>query len=153
AATAAAPRIASIAVLPLRNFSGDPTQDYLADGLTEGLIGRLAAIHGLRVISYTSVIRFRKPESSVREIGRTLGADAIVEGSVIREGNHIRVTAQLIRAASDAHLWSATYDRELQDVLSLEANLTQSIAERVEVTLTGDERQRLATARSVAPEV
>lgn len=153
ATTGARPKIASIAVLPLRNFSGDPAQDYLADGLTEGLIGRLAAIHGLRVISYTSVNRFKKPDSSVREIGHALGADAIVEGSVIRDGTHIRVTAQLIRAASDEHFWSETYDRELRDVLALEADLTQSIADRVEVTLTGEERQRLAATRSVAPEV
>src|SRR5512146_25946 len=129
--TAARPKITSIAVLPLRNFSGDAAQDYLADGLTEALIGRLAAIHGLRVISYTSVIRFKRDQSTVREIGHALGADASVEGSVIRAGTHIRVTAQLIRAASDEHFWSETYDRELRDVLALEADLTQSIAERV----------------------
>lgn len=149
----ARPQIASIAVLPLRNLSGDSAQDYLADGMTEALIGRLAAIHGLRVISYTSVIRFRVPQASIPEIGRTLGADAIVEGSVIRDGNRIRVTAQLIRAASDEHFWSQTYDRELRDVLGLESDLTQSIADRVEVTLTGEERHRLAATRSVAPEV
>lgn len=114
----ARPKIRSIAVLPLKNLSGDPSQDYLADGMTDALIGRLAGIRELRVISYTSVMRFKNPQVSVPEIARTLNADAIVEGSVIREGNRIRVTAQLIRGATDEHFWSETYDRELQDVLS-----------------------------------
>jgi pentatricopeptide repeat protein len=145
--------ISSLAVLPLQNISGDPTQEYLADGMTEALIGRLAGIRGLRVVSHTSVMRFKNPQISVHEIGRTLGAEAIVEGSVTRVGNRIRVTAQLIRAGSDEHLWSETYDRDLQDVLELEGELAQSIAERVEVTLTGKERERLAATRSIAPEV
>ncbi len=98
-------------------------------------------------------MRFKNPQVSVHEIGRTMGADAIVEGSVTRAGNRIRVTAQLIRAVSDEHLWSETYDRDLQDVLALEGELAQSIAERVEVTITGKERERLAATRSVAPEV
>ena len=94
-------KIQSLAVLPLRNLSGDPAQEYLADGITEALIGRLANIHDLRVISHTSVMRFKDPQLSIPEIARTLGVDAVVEGSVIREGDRIRVTAQLIRGATD----------------------------------------------------
>ena len=147
------PSIRSLAVLPLENLSGDPTQEYLADGLTEELIGRLAAIHNLRVVSRTSVMQFRGTKKAVPEIGKTLGVDAIVEGSVMRDGNRIRVHAQLIRAATDEHFWSETYDRELQDVLTLESEVAQSIAEKVEVTASGEEHQRLANARSVSPEV
>ena len=147
------PRIRSLAVLPLRNLSGDSAQDYLADGITEAIIGRLAGIHDLRVISHTSVMRFKNPQLSVPEIARTLGVDAVVEGSVIREGDRIRVTAQLIRGATDTHFWSETYDRELGDALSLESELAQSIAEKVEVTVTGEEHQRLSSARPVVPEV
>jgi TolB-like protein/Flp pilus assembly protein TadD len=151
--TATPPKITSLAVLPLKNLSGDPTQEYFADGMTEALIGRLAAIHNLRVISHTSVMRFKNPQTSVPEIAKTLGVDAIVEGSVMREGNQIRVTAQLIRGATDAHFWSETYDREMQDALTLQSELAQTIAEKVEVTVTGEEHQRLAAARPVAPEV
>jgi TolB-like protein len=147
------PGIRSLAVLPLRNLSGDPAQDYLADGITEALIGRLSNIHDLRVTSHTSVMHFKNPQFSVPEIARTLGVDAVVEGSVIKEGDRIRVTAQLIRGATDTHFWSETYDREMRDALNLESELAQSIAEKVEVTVSGDEHQRLRAARPVAPEV
>ncbi len=145
--------IHSLAVLPLRNLSGDPAQDYLADGVTEALIGRLAGIHNLRVTSHTSVMRFKNPQISVPEIAKTLGVDAVVEGSVVRDGTHIRVTAQLIRAATDEHFWSETYDREARDALTLESEIAQAIAQKVEVTVTGEEQQRLTAARTVAPEV
>ncbi len=147
------PRIQSLAVLPLRNLSGDPAQEYLADGVTEAIIGRLANIHGLRVISHTSVMRFKNSQLSVPEIARTLNVDAVVEGSVMKEGDRIRVTAQLIRGATDEHFWSETYDREMRDVLTLQSELAQSIAEKVEVTVTGQEQQRLAAQRPVASEV
>jgi TolB-like protein/Flp pilus assembly protein TadD len=147
------PRIHSLAVLPLRNLSGDPNQEYLADGITEALIGRLANIHDLRVISHTSVLRFKNPAISIPEIARTLGVDVVVEGSVEKEGDRIRVTAQLIHGATDQHFWSETYDREMRDALALESELAQSIAGRVEVTVTGEEHQRLSAARPVAPEV
>ena len=153
ARVAGEPAIRSLAVLPLRNLSGDPAQDYLADGITEALIGRLSNIHNLRVTSHTSVMRFKNPQVSVPEIARTLGVDAVVEGSVIKEGDRIRVTAQLIRGATDDHFWSETYDREMRDALTLESELAQSIAEKVEVTVTGEEHQRLSSARPVAPEV
>ena len=147
------PQIRSLAVLPLRNISGDAAQDYLADGITEELIGKLAGIRELRVISHTSVLRFKDPKMSVPEIAKALGVDAVVEGSVIRDGSRIRVSAQLIRGATDTHLWSETYDREMRDALTLESELAQSIAEKVRVTVTGEEQARLTAARAVAPEV
>jgi TolB-like protein/DNA-binding winged helix-turn-helix (wHTH) protein/Tfp pilus assembly protein PilF len=147
------PAIKSLAVLPLKNLSGDPTQEYLADGMTEALIGRLSGIHDLRVISRTSVMRFKDTQLSVPEIARTLQVDAIVEGSVVREGSRIRVHAQLIRAATDEHFWSEVYDRELGDVLALQSDVAQSIARKVEVTVTGEEHKSLAAVRSVSPEV
>jgi TolB-like protein/DNA-binding winged helix-turn-helix (wHTH) protein len=146
------PPIKSLAVLPLTNLSGDPTQEYLADGMTEALIGRLSEIHNLRVISRTSVTRFKGTHLSVPEIARTLQVDAIVEGSVIRDGSSIRVHAQLIRAATDEHFWSEAYDRELRDVLSLQSDVAQSIARKVEVTITGEEHARLRSARTVDPQ-
>jgi TolB-like protein/Flp pilus assembly protein TadD len=146
-------KIKSLAVLPLKNLSGDPTQEYLADGMTEALISRLSSIHDLRVISRTSAMQFKNTPLSVPEIARTLHVDAIVEGSVIRDASRIRVHAQLIRAATDEHFWSEAYDRELQDVLALESEVAQSIAKKVEVTVTGEEHTRLTAARSVSPEV
>jgi TolB-like protein/tetratricopeptide (TPR) repeat protein len=150
---AAPPKIGSLAVLPLKNLSGDPTQEYLADGMTDALIDRLSRMHNLRVISRTSVMRFKNPQLSVPEIARMLHVDAIVEGSVMRQDNRIRVTAQLIRAATDEHFWSETYDRELRDVFAVQSELAQSIADKVRVTATGEEHARLTAARSVAPEV
>jgi TolB-like protein/tetratricopeptide (TPR) repeat protein len=150
---ATGPKIRSLAVLPLKNLSGDPTQEYLADGMTEALIGRLSSIHDLRVISRTSAMQFKNSSLSVPEIARTLHVDAIVEGSVIRDASRIRVHAQLIRAATDEHFWSETYDRELGDALGLESDVAQTIAGRVEVTVTGAERARLVAARQVSADV
>jgi TolB-like protein/DNA-binding winged helix-turn-helix (wHTH) protein len=152
-AAGGASKIKSLAVLPLKNLSGDSTQEYLADGITEALIGRLAAIHDLRVVSHTSVTRFKETQLSMPEIAKALGVEAIVEGSVIREGSRIRVSAQLIRGASDEHFWSESYDRELGDVLTLESDVAQAIASKVEVTVTGQERSRLVATRHIAPEV
>jgi pentatricopeptide repeat protein len=147
------PAIRSLAVLPLQNLSGDPPQQYLADGITEELIGRLSSIRNLRVISRTSVMRFKDTQLSVPEIARMLRVDAVVEGSLMREGSRIRVHAQLIRAASDEHIWSESYDRELRDVLAMDADVAQAIARKVEVTITGEEHQRLAAVRPLSPEV
>jgi TolB-like protein/Tfp pilus assembly protein PilF len=146
------PKIRSLAVLPLKNLSSDPGQAYLADGMTEELIGRLAAIHDLRVISRTSVMQFQDPKETIPTIAMILGVDAIVEGSVMRDGNRIRVHAQLIRAVNDEHFWSETYDREMGDVLSLESDIAQSIAEKVEVTVSGQEHGLLGAKRKVSPE-
>jgi TolB-like protein/Flp pilus assembly protein TadD len=147
------PPIQSLAVLPLKNLSGDPAQDYFADGMTEELIGRLSMIRGLHVISRTSVMQFKDTKLLAPEIAGKLGVDALVEGSVIREGNRIRVHAQLIRASTDEHFWSETYDRDLSDVLALQSSVAQAIAERVEVSLSNEERSRLVAARQVSPEV
>ena len=147
------PKITSLAVLPFKNLSGDPTQEYLADGMTEAIIGRLSSIHDLRVISRTSAMHFKDTQLSVPEIARALQVDALVEGSVIRDGSRIRVTAQLIRGATDAHFWSETYDRELRGALALQSEVAQSIARKVEVTVTGQEHSRLTAVRSVSPEV
>jgi TolB-like protein/DNA-binding winged helix-turn-helix (wHTH) protein/Tfp pilus assembly protein PilF len=149
----ASPKINSLAVLPLKNLSGDPTQEYLADGMTEALIGRLSGIRDLRVISRTSVMRFKDTNMSAPEIAKALQVDAIVEGSVMREGTRVRVHAQLIRAATDEHFWSETYDQELREVLTLQSDVAQAIAGKIEVTVTGEERARLGAARPVAPEV
>jgi len=142
--------IKSLAVLPLENLSGDPGQEYLADGMTEALVGRLSGIHDLRVSSRTSVMRFKQTQLSLPEIAKMLQVDAVVEGSVIRAGGRIRVHAQLIRGATDEHFWSEEYDREVQDILALESDVARSIAEKVAVT--GQERTRLVAARRVSPE-
>ncbi len=152
AGLAAGPRITSLAVLPLKNLSGDSNQEYLADGMTESLIGRLSGIHNLRVTSRTSSMHFKDTRLSIPEIAQALHVDAVVEGSVIRDGHRIRVHAQLIRTSSDEHFWSETYDREFKDVLGLESEVAQSIAERVQATITGQDRKRLTKARSVSPE-
>jgi TolB-like protein/DNA-binding winged helix-turn-helix (wHTH) protein/Flp pilus assembly protein TadD len=149
---AAQPVIKSLAVLPLKNLSGDPAQEYLADGITEELIGRLSGIHELRVISTTSSMHFKGSKLPVPEISKALNVDAVVEGSVIREGDRIRVHAQLIHGASDEHFWSAVYDRHLRDVLALQSDVAQAIAEKVRVTVSGREHERLVAARQVSPD-
>ena len=148
----AATAIRSLAVLPLENLGRDPSQDYLADAMTEELIGRLSKIRSLRVISRTSTMHFKHTQLSAPEIAKTLAVDAIVEGSLMREGSQIRVHAQLIRGATDEHLWSETYDRQLEDVLALESAIAQSIASKVEVSVTWEERAGLAAAQHVSPD-
>jgi TolB-like protein/Flp pilus assembly protein TadD len=145
--------IRSLAVLPLQNFSGNPEQDYLSDGMTEALIARLSAIHALRVISRTSAMQFKGTRKSVPAIGKELNVDAVIEGSVLRSGDKIRVTVQLIRADSDEHLWSGTYDRELQDVLALQSDVTQGIAGHIENAVTGVPRGSPVAPRTVEPGV
>ncbi len=146
------PVIESLVVLPLKNLSGDPAQEYLSDGMTEALVSRLSSIHDLRVISRTSSMRLKSSDLSIPEIAKALQVDVVVEGSVIREGNRIRVTAQLIRGTTDEHFWSETYDRELLDVLALQSDVAQAIARKVEVTVSGKEEQRLASWHTVLPE-
>lgn len=144
--TPAVPLVRSLAVLPLLNLSGDPSQEYLADGMTEELIGRLANIRGLRVISRTSAMHFKNTQQPVPEIAKTLGVDAIVEGSVIREGGQVRVHAQLIRGASDEHIWAGEYQRDYRSLLALQEEVARTIAERIEISLTPQEQERLALA-------
>lgn len=144
-------RIRSLAVLPFQNLSGDPSQDYVADGMTEELIGRLARIHGLRVISRTSTMHFKNTQLSVPEIARMLAVDAIVEGSLVEEGNQIRVHAQLIRAATDEHIWAGEYQREHQGILELQDEVARNIVEQIALSLTPEERARLASSTTVDP--
>ena len=143
--------IESLAVLPLRDLSGDPAQEYFAEGMTEALITALAQVSALRVISRTSVMQYKDARRPLPEIARALGVDAIVEGSVLRAGDRVRITAQLIEAASDRHLWARSYERDAGDVLALQAEVVQAIADEVRVRLTPQERARLAAGRSVDP--
>jgi serine/threonine protein kinase/Tfp pilus assembly protein PilF len=149
-----APRpIQSLAVLPLTNLGGNPEQEYFADGVTEALISTLARIPELRVISRTSVMRYKNVQRPLPEIARELNVDAIVEGSVIRQGSRVRITAQLIEAASDRHLWARSYDRELEDILALQGEVARAIADEIRVTLSPQLQARLSEARRVSPEV
>ena len=148
----AAEVIRSLAVLPLQNLSGDPSQEYFADGMTEELIGKLAKIHGLRVISRTSAMHFKNTQLSVPEIAKTLGVDAIVEGSVIREGNQIRVHAQLIRAANDEHIWAEEYQREYRNVLAIQDEVARSIVYQIAIGLAPGERKNLTASQTVDPD-
>src|SRR5215469_181202 len=129
-------RIESLAVLPLHNLSHDPEQEYFSDGMTDQLITDLAKFGSLRVISHTSVERYKGTQRPLPEIARELGVDAVVEGTVTRSGDRVRITAQLINARSDAHVWAETYQRDLRDVLSLQDELSRDIAEedRIKVT-------------------
>ncbi|HWO29279.1 MAG TPA: tetratricopeptide repeat protein [Candidatus Acidoferrum sp.] len=145
-------KIRSLAVLPLQNLSGDPSQDYIADGMTEELIGRLSRIHGLRVISRTSAMHFKNTQLSVPDIARMLGVDAIVEGSLVREGHQIRVHAQLIRAATDEHIWAGEYQREYQSILEVQEEVARNIVEQIQLNLTPEERARLASRPPVDPQ-
>jgi TolB-like protein/Flp pilus assembly protein TadD len=149
---AASVAIRSLAVLPLANFSGNSAQNYLSDGMTEALIAQLSAIRGLRVISRTSTMQFKGTRKSVPAIGKELNVDAVIEGSVLRSADKVRVTVQLIRAATDEHLWAATYDRELRDILALQSDVTLGIARHVEVAVAGAQSLPVVP-RTVAPEV
>ena len=151
--TPVAPVIRSLAVLPLQNLSADPSQEYFADGMTEELIGQLSKIHGLRVISRTSAMHFKNTQLSVPEIAKTLGADAIVEGSVIREGSQVRVHAQLIRGTTDEHIWAGEYEREYQSILVIQEDVARTIAQHIKISLTPQEQVDLTGARAVDPQV
>jgi len=145
------PTIRSIAVLPLANLSGDPEQEYFADGMTDELITNLAKISALRVISRTSVMRYRNVQKPVGEIGKELSADALIEGTVVRAGNSVRITVQLIQASTDRHLWAEEYHGDLQDVLTLQAEVAKAITNEVQVKLTSQEARR-AGAHAVNPQ-
>ena len=148
----AARHIHSVAVLPLQNLSGDPSQEYLADGLTEALVTDLAQVRSLRVISRTSIMTFKGTKKKLPEIARELKVDAVVEGSVMRSGDHVQVTAQLIEAPTDTHLWAETYEGSQRDLLVLQNRMAQAIVQQVRVALTPEEKLRLATIHLVSPE-
>ena len=145
--------IRSIAVLPLANLSGDPEQEYFSDGMTEALISNLAKIGALRVISRTSAMHYKDTRKTLPEIARELNVDAIVEGSVTRSGDRVRITAQLVHGTSDRHLWAEEYERDLEDILLLQSEIAQAIAREIRVVLTPEEEERLASVRVVDPEV
>jgi TolB-like protein/Tfp pilus assembly protein PilF len=148
---AAPGRIQGLVVLPLENLSGDPEQEFFADGMTEELIADLAQIQALRVISRTSAMRYKKTQKTLQEIGRELRVDAVVEGSVRRHGDRVRITAQLIEVASDRHLWAKSYERDLRDVLALQGEVAQAIAQEIQIKLTPQEEARLAKVQRVDP--
>ena len=143
--------IRSIAVLPLENLSGDPEQEYFVDGMTEALIAALAKIGSLRVISRTSVMQYKGVRKPLPQIARELDVDAIVEGSVVRAGDRVRITAQLVHAPTDRHLWAESYQRDLQDVLAVQGEVARAIAGEVRIKLTAQEEARLTRARPVNP--
>src|SRR5262249_41549167 len=144
-------RIESIAVLPLENLSRDPAQEYFADGMTEELITRLAGISSLRVISRTSVMQYKGVRKPLPEIAKELKVAAVVEGSVMRSGDQVRITAQLIQAENDKHLWADSYDRAVKDAFGLQSEVARDIADQVRVQLTQGEKAHLSRAESVDP--
>jgi TolB-like protein/Tfp pilus assembly protein PilF len=144
--------VESIAVLPLHNLSGDPEQDYFADGLTEALITDLAKIGALKVISRTSAMRYKGTDKPLPEIAQELNVDAVIEGSALRSGDRVRVTAQLIDVETDQALWAETYERDFQDLLVLQSEVAQAVAREIEVAVSPEESSLLASARPVNPE-
>ena len=147
------PRIESIAVLPLDNFSRDPEQEFFADGMTEQLIADLSKIRALRVISRTSVMQYKGKSKPLPEIARELNVDAVVEGSVLRSGDKVRITAQLLYAPKDQHLWAESYERDLRDVLAMQGEVARDVANQIRITVTPQEQTRLGSRRQVDPEV
>ena len=144
--------IHSLAVLPLENLSGDKDQEYFADGMTDALITDLAQVDSLRVISRTSAMQFKDSKETLPQIGRDLKVDAVVEGTVTRGDKRVRVTAQLVDASSDQHLWARSYERDLKDVLVLQDEIAQDIAEQIRVKLTPKERSLRIQVHTVDPE-
>ena len=146
------PRIQSLAVLPLVNLSSDAGQDYFTDGMTEELTTDLGKISALRVISRTSAMQYKGTKKSLPEVARELNVDAIVEGTVARSGNHVRITANLIQASPEKHLWAESYESEVGDALTVQGQLAQAVAREIQVTLTQNEQHLLAASRPVNPE-
>jgi len=146
-----APRIQSLAVLPLVNLSSDADQDYFADGMTEALTTDLGKISALRVISRTSVMQYKGTKKPLPEIARELNVDALIEGTVSRSGNHLRITANLLQASPEKHLWAETYESEVGDVLTVQGQVAQAVAREIQVKLTPEEQKLLSNTRAVNP--
>jgi TolB-like protein/DNA-binding winged helix-turn-helix (wHTH) protein/Tfp pilus assembly protein PilF len=140
---AAVPHIASLAVIPLENLSGDPEQEFFADGMTDALITDLAKMGSLRITSRTSVMRYKATKQTIKDIGRELDVDAVVEGTVTRAGSRVRITAQLIQVSTDMHLWAETYERDLSEVLELQRAVATDIARRIDVMVRPLDRPHL----------
>ena len=147
------PVIHSLAVLPLQNLSPDPAQEYFSDGMTDALITDLAQIGSVKVISRTSTMHYKKTDKSLPEIARELNVDGIIEGSVQRSGDHVRVTAQLIHGPLDKHLWAKTYDGDIHDTLALESNITEDIARHVQERITPARAMHIAHPQTVDAKV
>src|SRR3984957_1712068 len=143
--------IQSLAVLPLDNLSGDPSEEFFADGMTDQLITDLAKVSSLRVISRTSVMQYKGAKKSLPAIARELNVDAIVEGSVVRSGHRVRVTAQLVQALTDQHLWAETYEQDLGDVLKLQGEVADAIAQQGRAQLTPTQQSQLRQGSAVNP--
>jgi TolB-like protein/DNA-binding winged helix-turn-helix (wHTH) protein/Tfp pilus assembly protein PilF len=146
------PKIRSLAVLPMENLSGDPSQDYFADGMTDQLIANLGQISALRVISRTSVMTYKGVRKPLAQIAGELNVDAVVEGSVLRSGDQVRITAQLIQVPADKHIWAQSYEGEILDTLVLQNRVARAIAEQIHVTLNGHEQAALGHSKTVNPE-
>ena len=144
------PVIRSLAVLPMRNLSADPKQEYLAEGVTDSLITALAQISALKVVSRTSVVQFQGTTLSLAEIARELHVDAIVEGTLQRSGDQVRITAQLIYAPADRHLWAGTFDGDVRDVFSLQSSVAQVIADEIRINISPAEQARMKSVRQVS---
>jgi TolB-like protein/DNA-binding winged helix-turn-helix (wHTH) protein/Flp pilus assembly protein TadD len=144
--------IRSLAVLPLENLSGDAAQSYFSDGMTDELITDLAQISALRVISRTSVMTYKGAHKTLPQIARELNVDAVVEGTVLRAGDQVRITAQLIDASTDKHIWSQSYEGDLRDTLALQDQVARAIAEQIQINLTPREQAALKSVRVVNPE-
>ncbi len=149
---AAPAQIESIAVLPLENLSRDTEQEYFADGMTDALITDLAQIQGLRVISRNTVLQYKGKPKPTPQVGRDLNVDLVVEGTVLRSGSRVRITAHLIQAATDRHLWAETYERDLRDVLGLQREVATAIARQIRIRVTPEEQARLGKTRLVNPD-
>jgi TolB-like protein/DNA-binding winged helix-turn-helix (wHTH) protein/Tfp pilus assembly protein PilF len=146
------PVIGSLAVLPMESLSSDPSQDYFADGMTDELISDLGQISALRVISRTSVMGYKHARKPLPQIARELNVDALVEGTVLRSGDQVRITAQLIEAASDKHLWSQSYEGELRDTLALQNKVARAIADQIQIKLNPQEQAVLKSVKVVNPQ-
>jgi len=144
--------IQSIAVLPLENLSGDPSQDYFADGMTDALITELSQIKKLRVISRTSVMQFKHTQKSLQEIAQELNVDAVVEGTVVRSGDRVRISAKLFQANVEGALWADNFERKFTDVLALQSDVATAIARGIQVELSQPEASELARSRTVIPD-
>lgn len=144
--------IESIAVLPMENLSGDRNQDYFADGMTDELIASLARISSLRVISRTTAMEYKGTHQSLEQIAHDLNVDAVVEGTVLRAGNRVRITAELVQVSTDRHLWADTYESPIGDVLALQNQVASAIVSQIRIKLTPEDKQHLAATRSVNPE-
>ena len=145
-------RIESLAVLPLENLLRDPEQEYFAEGLTEALINTLAKIGALRVVSRTTAMRYKRTDKTLRQIAKELNVDFIVEGTVLRSGDRVRISGQLVDAHTDTHVWAESYDRDLRDILALHSEVAQAIAREVQVKLTPHDQAHFAHIHSVDPQ-